>query len=397
MKSLSQEPAFMPRPLLVFLALFGIALGVAIGYTQLAVKPNSKVSVIKVSGNFEVTQAEVSFKISGKVEARFVDEGDRVRVGQPIAKLEARDILEEVALRRAEVEAARAQLMELERGFRPEEVAQAEAVVERARAHLAELLAGSRPQEIEAAEASLRRARAELERWRSDHERQRQLFQRGVISAREYESVLAAYRVAEAQVREVEERVKLVREGPRKEQIAQARAALKEAQERLAMLREGPRKETIEAARARLEGAKAALAASETRLSYTTVTSPLNGIVLSKNVEPGEYVAPGTPVVTIGDLENIWLRAYIDEPDLGKVKLGQRVRIRTDTYPEKRYEGRISFISSQAEFTPKNVQTERERVKLVYRIKVDVPNPTMELKPGMPADGEIVLNEEGNP
>jgi len=387
----------MPRPLLVFLALFGIALGVAIGYTQLAVKPNSKVSVIKVSGNFEVTQAEVSFKISGKVEARFVDEGDRVRVGQPIAKLEARDILEEVALRRAEVEAARAQLMELERGFRPEEVAQAEAVVERARAHLAELLAGSRPQEIEAAEASLRRARAELERWRSDHERQRQLFQRGVISAREYESVLAAYRVAEAQVREVEERVKLVREGPRKEQIAQARAALKEAQERLAMLREGPRKETIEAARARLEGAKAALAASETRLSYTTVTSPLNGIVLSKNVEPGEYVAPGTPVVTIGDLENIWLRAYIDEPDLGKVKLGQRVRIRTDTYPEKRYEGRISFISSQAEFTPKNVQTERERVKLVYRIKVDVPNPTMELKPGMPADGEIVLNEEGNP
>ncbi len=387
----------MPRPLLVFLALFGIALGVAIGYTQLAVKPNSKVSVIKVSGNFEVTQAEVSFKISGKVEARFVDEGDRVRVGQPIAKLEARDILEEVALRRAEVEAARAQLMELERGFRPEEVAQAEAVVERARAHLAELLAGSRPQEIEAAEASLRRARAELERWRSDHERQRQLFQRGVISAREYESVLAAYRVAEAQVREAEERVKLVREGPRKEQIAQARAALKEAQERLAMLREGPRKETIEAARARLEGAKAALAASETRLSYTTVTSPLNGIVLSKNVEPGEYVAPGTPVVTIGDLENIWLRAYIDEPDLGKVKLGQRVRIRTDTYPEKRYEGRISFISSQAEFTPKNVQTERERVKLVYRIKVDVPNPTMELKPGMPADGEIVLNEEGNP
>jgi HlyD family secretion protein len=396
-KSLSQERAFMPRPLLVFLALFGIALGVAIGYTQLAMKPNSKVSVIKVSGNFEVTQAEVSFKIPGKVEARFVDEGDRVRVGQPIAKLEARDILEEVALRRAEVEAARAQLTELERGFRPEEVAQAEAVVERARAHLAELLAGSRPQEIEAAEASLRRARAELERWRSDHERQRQLFQRGVISAREYESILAAYRVAEAQVREAEERVKLVREGPRKEQIAQARAALKEAQERLAMLREGPRKETIEAARARLEGAKAALAASETRLSYTTVTSPLNGIVLSKNVEPGEYVAPGTPVVTIGDLENIWLRAYIDEPDLGKVKLGQRVRIRTDTYPEKRYEGRISFISSQAEFTPKNVQTERERVKLVYRIKVDVPNPTMELKPGMPADGEIVLNEEGNP
>lgn len=387
----------MSRPAFFLLALFGVALGVAIGYTQLAIKPNSEGAVIRVSGNLEVTQAEVSFKIPGKVEARFVDEGQKVEMGQPIAKLEAKDISQEVALRRAEVEAARAQLLELERGFRPEEIAQAEAAAERAKAHLAELLSGSRPQEVQAAEAALRRAEAELDRWRADYERQRHLFQRGVISAREYESVLAAYRVAEAQVREAEERVKLVREGPRKEQIAQARAALREAQERLAMLREGPRKETIEAARARLEGAKAALAASETRLSYTVITSPLNGIVLSKNVEPGEYVSPGTPVVTIGDLENIWLRAYIEEPDLGKVKLGQRVRIKTDTYPGKRYEGRISFISSQAEFTPKNVQTERERVKLVYRIKIAVHNPTMELKPGMPAEGEIILNDGGKP
>lgn len=381
----------MGRRAIVVLALAGVLIGVALGYTQLVPRTGQKPKVIKVSGNLEVTDAEVSFKIPGKVEERFVDEGQKVAVGQPVARLEDKDIRQEVALRMAEVQAARAQLEELERGSRPEEIAQAEAAVERARAYLAELLAGSRPQEIQAAEAALGRARAELERWRADHERQRQLFQRGVISAREYEGVLAAFRVAEAQVKEAQERLKLVREGPRAEQIAQARAILKETQERLGLVREGPRKETIDAARARLEQAKAALAAAEIRLGYTLVKSPLTGIVLSKNVEPGEYVAPGTPVVTVGDLEHIWLRAYIDEPDLARVKLGQSVRIRTDTYPGKIYDGRITFISSQAEFTPKNVQTEKERVKLVYRIKVEVPNPNMELKPGMPADGEILL------
>jgi len=108
------------------------------------------------------------------------------------------------------------------------------------------------------------------------------------------------------------------------------------------------------------------------------------------------YAAPGTPVVTVGDLVNLWLRAYIGETDLGRVKVGQRVRVTTDTYLGKRYDGRVSFIASQAEFTPKNVQTEKERVKLVYRIKIDIQNPNMELKPGMPADAVIQTGPETN-
>ena len=128
-------------------------------------------------------------------------------------------------------------------------------------------------------------------------------------------------------------------------------------------------------------------------MSYATVVSPLTGVVLSKNIEPGEYVAPGTAVVTVGDLVNVWLRAYIDETDLGRVKVGQRAWVTTDTYPGKIYEGRVSFISSEAEFTPKNVQTQKERVKLVYRIKIDITNPNMELKPGMPADAVIEAGE----
>jgi HlyD family secretion protein len=117
--------------------------------------------------------------------------------------------------------------------------------------------------------------------------------------------------------------------------------------------------------------------------------SPLSGVVLSKAAEVGEFILAGAPVVTVASMDTVWLRAYIPEAHLGSVKLGQPVQVTTDTYAGKVYEGRVTFIASEAEFTPKNVQTEEQRVKLVYRIKVDVPNPDMELKPGMPAEAFI--------
>jgi HlyD family secretion protein len=114
-------------------------------------------------------------------------------------------------------------------------------------------------------------------------------------------------------------------------------------------------------------------------------------VVLVKSSEVGEVVNPGTSVLTIGDIENVWLRAYVPETELGRIKWGQEVIVTTDLQPRKEYKGKISFISSQAEFTPKQIQTEKERVTLVYRIKVDLPNRDRELKPGMPADGRILL------
>jgi HlyD family secretion protein len=351
--------------------------------------------VIRVSGNIEVTDAEVSFKIPGRVEARLVDEGEMVRAGQIIARLDSAELAQEVAAGRAEMQAVQAALAELEAGSRPEEIAQAEASAQQAKARLDEMLAGSRPEELSAAEAVLRRAKAEAERARLDAERYAGLYKKEIVSAQQYDLARTAYETALARQREAEEQYKLVKEGPRKEQIEQARAAWLQAQERFVLVKKGPRQETIQQARARLQQAKEALAVAETRLGYATLTSPLAGVVLSKNVEPGEFVAAGTPIVTVGDLENVWLRAYINETDLGRVKVGQRVRVTTDTYPGKRYEGRVSFIASQAEFTPKNVQTEKERVKLVYRVKVDIRNPNMELKPGMPADAEILLKEKG--
>ena len=350
--------------------------------------------VIRVSGNIEVTDAEVSFKILGRVEARLVDEGEMVRAGQTIARLDSAELAQEVAARRAEMQAVQAALAELEAGSRPEEIAQAEASAQQAKARLDEMLAGSRPEELSAAEAVLRRAKAEAERARLDAERYEGLYKKEIVSAQQYDLARTAFETALARQREAEEQYKLVKEGPRKEQIEQARAAWLQAQERFVLVKKGPRQETIEQARARLQQAKEGLAVAETRLGYATLTSPLAGVVLSKNVEPGEFVAAGTPIVTVGDLENVWLRAYINETDLGRVKVGQRVRVATDTYPDKRYEGRVSFIAAQAEFTPKSVQTEKERVKLVYRVKVDIRNPNMELKPGMPADAEILMEEK---
>ncbi|MFN3476405.1 MAG: HlyD family secretion protein [Candidatus Methylomirabilales bacterium] len=133
--------------------------------------------------------------------------------------------------------------------------------------------------------------------------------------------------------------------------------------------------------------------AAETQFGYTILKSPQAGVVLRKHVEPGEMIAAGTPIVTIADLQDIWLKIYIPEPQLGRIKLGQTAEITTDSYPGKVYKGRVTFINSEAEFTPKNVQTQEERVKLVFAVKISVDNPNQELKPGMPADAKVRLNE----
>jgi HlyD family secretion protein len=295
---------------------------------------------IKVSGNIEITDVAVSFKIPGKVVERLVSEGDPVKTGQMVARLDDKDLNEEIAQRQAQVAQAQSVLAELRRGSRPEEIAQAEAVLER--------------------------VQADGDRAKTEWERQKKLYEREVISTREYEAAKTTFDGTLARIREAREALTLSRKGPRQEKIDQAGAALEQSRQ--------------------------ALALANTRKSYAVLFAPLSGTVLSDNIEPGEYVSPGTPVLTMGDLTHLYLRAYINETDLGRVKLGQKVRISTDTFPDRAYEGKITFIAAQAEFTPKNVQTQKERVKLVYRIKVDIPNPRMELKPGMPADGEIFIN-----
>lgn len=214
----------------------------------------------------------------------------------------------------------------------------------------------------------MRSAEADKNNAAAEYRRTQQLFAQNAISTQDRDRSQTAYATATA----------------RADQAAQ----------QLSLVLEGPRQEEIELAAARLEQAKQTLKLAQTRLAYAQVASPIDGVVLSKNIESGEYVSPGTPVVTIGELDQVWLKAYISESDLGKVKLGQKVAVTTDTYPNKIYKGTIGYIASEAEFTPKNIQTAEERVKLVYRIKIMIENTARELKPGMPADAVIKLSGE---
>jgi HlyD family secretion protein len=297
--------------------------------------------IIRVSGNIEATDARASFQVAGRVAERLVSEGQVVARGELLARLDTSELVQQVAIRKAQVQAARATLDELE--------------------------AGSREEEVAVARATFERAQAEMTQQQRDYQRQKELYEQNAVPEQQYERAQTAYEVAQARVREAREQLRLVEKGPRQEKIEQARAALEQAKQTLEMDR--------------------------IRLGYGPLYSPLAGIVLSEHIEAGEYVVPGTPIVTLVDLDDIWLRAYVEESDLGRVKLGQEVEVTTDSYPGKVYPGRVSFLASEAEFTPKSVQTREQRVKLVYRIKIDVANPDRELKPGMPADAKIVTQE----
>lgn len=385
------------RKIFILLVVISVILAAVIVERFWLAAPSEHPDRVKVSGNIEVIDVQVSFKIAGRVETRPVDEGQWVNKDQLVAQLETADLQEDVAARAAEAQAIQGVLDELLAGSRVEEIAAAKAQMEKATALMAELNAGTRPQEIAVAEAALQSAQAERDRLESEYRRAAQLNEQKMIAVEQFDRARSAFDVAVAQLREATLRLDLAKEGPRKEQKDQAREALRQAQAQYDLVKFGPRKEVIAQGRSRLAQAQAALRLAQTRLGYAMLKAPMAGVVVSKNTEPGEYVAPGTPVVTIGDLKNVWLRAYIQERDHVRVKPGQKAQVVTDTNPGKVYEGRVSFISPEAEFTPKTVQTQQERVKLVYRIKIDIDNPNLELKPGTPADAEILLDSPSTP
>src|SRR5271157_3499225 len=236
---------------------------------------------------------------------------------------------------------------------------------------LALTLAGTREQEVKASQQTMLDAQADLQQKKLDYDRAQNLFSKEEISAQDRDRADTALKRAEATFQAAQQRYNQAVEGSRKEDIAIARANLAEANANLGL--------------------------SRVNLSYTILRTPSAGVITVRQAELGEVVVPGTPVVTLADLEHIWLRAYVAETDLGRIRWGQDAIITTDTYPGKQYHGRVSFIASDAEFTPKSVQTYKERVTLVYRIKIDIDNPNHELKPGMPADAHIKLSAPNAP
>lgn len=383
-------------PIIILIIVILIAVGVYLTVFNKKDNPNQ----IVISGNIEIVDSQLSFRIPGTVTDRYVNEGDNVTGGQLIASLDKTSQNLLVAMAEANVGYVEAILAELEAGTRPEDIRRAAAQVDQARARLQEVASGSREQEIADAESAVERAkagadaaRAQLDLAQSDFDRYNGLYEEGVITRRDFEAAETRLEVArttlaqaEAGVSSAEDYLSLRIEGARPEQIDQARAALNLAQAGYDLALAGPRPETIDQALAQLDVANESLRQAQQQFEYTELYAPFDGVVLSKSVEPGEYVNPGSTVVTIGQLDMVWLRAYIIETDLARISLGQEVEVMTDTYPDRTYTGTISFISDQAEFTPKAVQTPEERVNLVYMIKIELENPNHDLKPGMPAD-----------
>ena len=378
-----------------------LAGGIIFYYWQFPSRETSR-STIQVSGNIEVTTIDVAFKISGKIDKRLVEEGDMVKGGQLIATQEHKDLLAQKAKAEATLETARSRLPALEKNIdyqdqaTTQEISQAQAAVENAQARLQQLLDGSRPQEIQSAKAGVDQALADMEKKKADMDRAKKLYHDKYIAAQDWDAAKTAYDMAVANYKKAQENYDLVVEGPRKEEIAAGRAQLEQSQAALRLAKThriqiDVLKKELATAQGQVKEAASALEVIQTQIEYSNLYAPASGVVLVKNAEPGEFVVPGGAVVTLGQIEKPWLKAFINESDLGRVKLGQKVSVTTDTYPGKEYPGKVTFISSEAEFTPKNVQTAKERVKLVYRIKVGLENPQNELKPGMPADAQIHL------
>lgn len=389
----------MKKRLILILLVLVAGIGGYLWYTGAFTPKGNR---IQVSGNLELTQVDMSFKIAGRLTERPVDEGTWVKAGDLIARLDPVE-LERTAIRdKAVVIGAKSNYdqlvtsIEFQKSTLESDIAARRAELDLAQSKLDQLLNGSRKQEIQQSAAAVTDARAQLEFARLDWERSQTLFKNDDISKQQFDQARTKFESATAMLRQAEEKDSMVKEGPRQEDIAGARAdvaraeaAVKTAEaNRLEVKR---REQELAQRQSEIERTQAQAGISQKQLSDTEIRTPIDGVVLVKSAEPGEVLAAGTTVVTIGDLEHPWLRAYINETDIGRVKLGQKVKLSNDSFPGKVYWGTVSYIASEAEFTPKQIQTKEERVKLVYRIKIEVENKEHELKNNMPVDAEIQL------
>lgn len=445
-----------PRRLRILVPLI-IAAAIAVYF--LLPRTRSDADRIEGSGTIEATQVSVAPKVAGRVVRLNVREGLRVTSGQVIAELDHDELDAQVAQARAGVAAAESRLAQAEAALSVQQtqasasVEQARAAVDASRTRVpqasesVELQQASVTAQIEqaraqvkaaaaqvasanatvrAADANLQAAEAALVRAQSDAARAEALFRDGAVAAQQVDLARTALATAISQrdaVRAQQDAARAQREAAAsvlrqadaalnvalanrrtvpirqldvaasRAQVNQAEAALRNAQSAAGLVAQRARE--VDAARAALAQARASLDLATISRSNAVLRAPIAGTVLSRNVEVGDLVVAGSPVMTIGDLSSPYLRIFVAETDLGRVKLGQAAEVRVDAFPDRVIRGTVEEISNRAEFTPGNVQTKEARVKLVFGVKIVLPNPDGILKPGLPADAAILANSVG--
>ncbi|MCA9265575.1 MAG: efflux RND transporter periplasmic adaptor subunit [Planctomycetales bacterium] len=364
---------------LFLLAVVGIALVGLIVYSQ------TKPELARVSGFVEADEIRLGSRVGGRVAAVHVEEGDEVAAGMPLVDFEAYDLRErerELQLKLAGFEAAYARY---QAGYRPEEIAQAKAKLAQLQARLDLLKAGPRDQEIEAARGQLTLAEAQQKLAERTFRRVSNLVEQNTVSRQELDNAREALEASSAAVLVRQQELALLEAGTREEELREAEARVEEAKQAWQLMQEGYRAEDVEQARASRDAAQAALDALQRQKDELTIESPLDGRIESSELRPGDMVAPNAPVLSMMDLSQLWVRAYVPQNRVG-LRVGQTVLVSVDAFPDEDFRGTVSFVSRRAEFTPSNVQTPEERSKQVYRIKVMLSDTRGRLRPGMTAD-----------
>jgi len=300
---------------------------------------DTRPEVWEVSGTIEATEIRLAARTTGEIVSFFVQEGDRVVRGQRLVCQDTTRLVLELRQAEAEIAAARANVELVE--------------------------AGARREDIEQAQARLRQAQVRLEQARRDAERMETLHQQGSATDRQREEARLQLQLAEAEYRAAQAQLDKLQHLSRPEEIRLARARLAQAEARRDVLRR--------------------------QLDEACLEAPADGIVSRRVAEPGELATPGSVLLTLVRLDTVYVQLYIPEPLIGQVRYGQLVKVRVDSWPERTFEGRVIYVSPEAEFTPRTVQTKEDRTRLVFRVKVALPNPEGLLKPGMPADATLQL------
>jgi len=381
------------RIVIIVFVVFLIGVGLFVYFGQQRIRQGE----LYYSGTIEATQTHLSFQTGGRVLEVPVREGQAVVKDQVLARLDPADLqsrreqakanLDRAVKGQAQAEA----LLRVSEKTIPADVERAQAALHALKSQRDEVRAGTRTQEIERSKQAMESAAAVLEDARRNAARYENLFRKGTVSEREWDAVRLRYDTALRNYERSREAHDLAREGARAEtirtadaRVAEGEALLRQAKSNLTRIDVARR--DVEAARAAVAAARASLDQASIQLDYGQLKAPGAGIVTSRNVEPGEVVTPGREVLNHSDLATVDLKIFVDETEIGKVKPGQKAEVRVDTFPGKTFAGTVTFISPEGEFTPKIIQTRKERVKLVYLVKVSIPNPGLELKSGMPAD-----------
>ncbi len=419
----------LPENAAAFLARAGLEAGTAASWVAWAggQGPSEEAEPLVASGSIEAVDVAVVSEIGGQIAALPVREGDRVTAGKVLVQLDTRTLEAQAAQARAAVAAAEAARANVRAGTHPAQILAAEAALEQVKARHASAEAAlqdarailANPQDLDAqvaraqseadvAEVAIEQAQAQIataEAERDQYRAQGTMAEKWLYAVHDYQVQAAREGLAAAQAQKegagrTLAALKAMRDNPlalvsqvhqAEGQVEMSAAAVAVAEAYLRELEAGPRSEEVAVAEAQVAQAQAALHAVETQIAKLALTSPIDGVVTSRSAHEGEAAVAGTTLLTVADLDEVSLKIYAPEDELNSVYLGQEVEVRVDSFPGQVFRGIVSSIAQQAEFTPKNVQTEEERVNMVFAVRVRLPNPDHVLKPGMPADATLTL------